>query len=702
MQAWQATVQDEAGNLIFNPAVTVYEADGVTLASIYNEDGSPKDNPFIGSLEGFVQFWAGPGVYKIRGANGGQTELWEIDLGGLGVAESALVTASDALHRSRLTVPDLEHLMSGGDEFEIGSVVLTRAEGYSYEVVAGSPDIITDSGVMLRVSPDAPRMTPRMFGAVGDGVTDDTAAWAAFQAAKGAKYVPAGRYLVNGAVKRFDQGCFGNGEFDDPSAAWDQPRGDRERDSILVHRNDIDANTQLVSPVIKTQTHVNFERDVPSGSFKHVCGAYHEATYDGYYNTRADTNQNFTVLGSACRNRMAGLFGGLAHLAYYEDATETESPDILTYGGSKGGCSFMRSTRKALYASGGYGFGHEVYMLNSADEPDDIPYLNNDEYSFDTWTSAVKWTAGGNAPTSSGLLMHGLGGKHGFWNGLVIGGSAFRINNDTQGVAGTVAVNLASHRSASGYADIGIKFRTNNWHTYFRAGHRSRASLTRMIYEAGVAGLSVESSESNGAYIRLGNGADGTPAAPFTERGRITSGASATIVRSVAGEVQLDAGGNIYSATSARFAPATSLDGTRSLGGADRRWATVFASTGTINTSDARDKTDIRDISDRESAVANAIRGMMKAYRFKDAVSDKGDGARIHFGVIAQDVAAAFEAEGLDPNRYALFCYDEWDGSDEEVITSEGEDVVVNAAVKAGNRYGIRYDELLAFMVASL
>ncbi len=77
MEAWQATVQDEAGNTVFNPQITVYESDGVTLASIFNEDGTPKANPFTGSLEGFAQFWAGPGVYKIRGANGGQTELWD-------------------------------------------------------------------------------------------------------------------------------------------------------------------------------------------------------------------------------------------------------------------------------------------------------------------------------------------------------------------------------------------------------------------------------------------------------------------------------------------------------------------------------------------------------------------------------------------------------------------------------------------------
>ena len=43
----------------------------------------------------------------------------------------------------------------------------------------------------------------------------------------------------------------------------------------------------------------------------------------------------------------------------------------------------------------------------------------------------------------------------------------------------------------------------------------------------------------------------------------------------------------------------------------------------------------------------------------KDAVAKKGDDARIHTGVIAQDLIAVFDSEGLDAHRYGLFCYDE-------------------------------------------
>lgn len=139
--------------------------------------------------------------------------------------------------------------------------------------------------------------------------------------------------------------------------------------------------------------------------------------------------------------------------------------------------------------------------------------------------------------------------------------------------------------------------------------------------------------------------------------------------------------------TSGNLIPA--IDNTFSLGSSGNRWSVVYAATGSINTSDEREKQDIKDLSDAERQVAIAIKGLIKSFRFKDAVEKKGDKARIHFGVMAQQVAEAFKIVGLNPDDYALFCYDEW--KDDEAI-----------GLKAGNRYGIRYDELLAFVISAL
>ena len=143
--------------------------------------------------------------------------------------------------------------------------------------------------------------------------------------------------------------------------------------------------------------------------------------------------------------------------------------------------------------------------------------------------------------------------------------------------------------------------------------------------------------------------------------------------------------------------PAT--DNVQPLGAAANRWSVVYAGTGTINTSDEREKQQIADLDDAERRVAVAIKGLVKKYKYNDAVALKGDDARIHVGVIAQEVIAAFAAEGLDATRYALLCHDTWEAEPEEVDKNGN---VINPGIEAGERYGIRYDELLAFMIAAL
>ena len=123
-------------------------------------------------------------------------------------------------------------------------------------------------------------------------------------------------------------------------------------------------------------------------------------------------------------------------------------------------------------------------------------------------------------------------------------------------------------------------------------------------------------------------------------------------------------------------------DNACSLGISAYRWSTVYAGTGTINTSDSTLKQDIAGLGQAELNVAATIKTRIKKFRFVDAVASKGDDARIHVGVIAQEVEQAFVDEGLDPRRYAMFCEDTLDDG--------------------SKRLGIRYDELLAFVIAAL
>ena len=65
----------------------------------------------------------------------------------------------------------------------------------------------------------------------------------------------------------------------------------------------------------------------------------------------------------------------------------------------------------------------------------------------------------------------------------------------------------------------------------------------------------------------------------------------------------------------------------------------------------------------------------------------------------AQDVQAAFAAEGLDGFAYGVLCKDVWEAQPAE-IGDGGE--IETPALPAGERLGIRYDQLLVWIAAGV
>jgi len=159
------------------------------------------------------------------------------------------------------------------------------------------------------------------------------------------------------------------------------------------------------------------------------------------------------------------------------------------------------------------------------------------------------------------------------------------------------------------------------------------------------------------------------------------------------------------------------------------RWDNIWATNGTIQTSDFNEKQDIASLTATEMLVGKRISALFKTFRWKDKVLEKGDNARTHTGVIAQDVQAAFTAEGLDAGDYALFISDTWWETQTEVPAVEAvaevldeDGNVTTEAVEAVDAYtdtdvykteaeapegatektrlGIRYPELLSFVAA--
>lgn len=128
-------------------------------------------------------------------------------------------------------------------------------------------------------------------------------------------------------------------------------------------------------------------------------------------------------------------------------------------------------------------------------------------------------------------------------------------------------------------------------------------------------------------------------------------------------------------------------DNVYDIAGPSFRFNDAYVANGVTKTSDANEKQDIAELDAAERRVAVACKGLLRKYRWKNMVAEKGDAARIHFGIVAQDLEAAFAAEGLDAGRYGMFMSDAW------IDETTGEQ---------RTRKGVRYDELLAFIIAAL
>ncbi len=178
------------------------------------------------------------------------------------------------------------------------------------------------------------------------------------------------------------------------------------------------------------------------------------------------------------------------------------------------------------------------------------------------------------------------------------------------------------------------------------------------------------------------------------------------------------------------------VDNRSTVGNASAAYATLYARTGTINTSDARLKCDLRYLTSAEIAAARDIARAIGVYRWRDAVECKGEGAREHIGPTVQRAIEIMQAHGLDPFNYGFICHDTWEQQTVEhpavearpaipatdaapevldtfgdvitpaVLASEGFPAVearaayTEVVLEAGDRYAFRYDELAMFIAA--
>jgi hypothetical protein len=152
-----------------------------------------------------------------------------------------------------------------------------------------------------------------------------------------------------------------------------------------------------------------------------------------------------------------------------------------------------------------------------------------------------------------------------------------------------------------------------------------------------------------------------------------------------------------YSTGARNFRPLET--GTHYCGVAAFSWAGGSTQVAFTVTSDARKKQQIKSLSQSELSVAVKLKGLLRSFKLNSQVDEFGDKAKIHVGVIAQDVIAAFKTEGLNALDYEIVNYSEWEGSP-EVRSEDGS--LMSASVESGNLYSVNYEQLLAFIISAM
>jgi len=625
-----------------SPTTTYVDSAGVTT----------NTNPIILDSRGEANVWLGTGTYKFKLLSATDVEIWTVD-----------------------NIP-------GAPASNAALVALAASDGSSLVgfIQSGTGAVATTVQTKLRES-----VSVKDFGAVGDGVTDDTAAiqaaidyansvWVGGSQLGGGLtiYIPAGRYKLGALIYKNGANLQGAG---------------KEHTQLRVYGN----NTTLISASATPST-LTASGNLFYGSWKDFA----VLSWEGANGSTPTGQVGWDATGFSrwyCENIYFGWGNGFTGIRMTNAILAGSGGPAQWYN------TFVGCFCEKHYAGAG---GTGLLLGDTSSTKEQITTWN--------WIGgAIRGSgdgtgAGLNLQSGTGCTFYGVTFEA-IGNAVLLGSSA-----------GT--------RFANSIDFIGCYWEGNtvNWNVY--------AGCTNNGFVGGF--QTGGTSTDNGSYTRFAipgatkSHIQGSSAVDYWEVRMLNGGANRPKFISASTVSGIDFVDNLANAANIYIVPQSSAswnylnatvnfatplwesgtggfspgdDNVKVLGRGSYRWNTVYAGTGTINTSDAREKQQVRTLLDAEKAVAIKLKGLIRAFKFNDAVEKKGDAARIHVGVIAQEVMAAFQAEGLDPMRYAIVCFDEWE-AEPEMLGEDGN--VIRVSKPAGNRYGVRYEELLAFIIAAL
>lgn len=601
-----------------------------------------------------------------------------------------------------------------GGEVKFTTAVQTTTGAVDASIVAYDPpftgSVATDVEAKL-----AQYISVKDFGAVGDGVTDDTAAFDAAEAylgtvSGGVMFVPPGDYRLNWVCTTSNiivQGSGGLGEFD---LACLRPF------SLSTPPITIGDGTTLVRYCQLVNLHISGSDGTPSGITNYANNAPSAVLFKG------------------------GSIGTIINGCVFYNGKKTVSlePSATT---PVTGLRFISCVIRNDILDSNLSRG--IYTVRLADPG----YNTDNKFTLTKLNKPGDGYAAEVDGTITGITFEVFQSYWDFkpsWGILLKGGSgivcddlqldpgttgAIIIEADSDGDVGRFITGVMRHggqkfKMPSYTVDIpaeadtfAFKARLPNAHlglqTFFGLADNPYDTLTQIVANPGVAGsLRLESADliiNEEVFVRGGNVADAMYLSAATVNGgaymeALGANEAVRLVANGTGPIILE------SATAVR----PNSNGSVSLGTASFRWSEVHAVNGTIQTSDETAKQQIGSIDD---AVLRAWGNVeYYQYKFNHAVEAKGNGARWHVGVIAQRVKEAFESEGVDPFSYGILCYDEWDDEYEDVRETytvieqatgqeltqyrfTGEKRLIRAA---GRQLGVRYDEALALECAYL
>jgi len=357
------------------------------------------------------------------------------------------------------------------------------------------------------------------------------------------------------------------------------------------------------------------------------------------------------------------------------------------------------------------------------------------------------WNANANTPA----LASGVGTKGDYY---VVGtaGSTTLDGISNWGIGDWAVFNGSVWQRVEGGADLnGVNLTASGSVTfsaltgYFKANGASVGTASATIPNTDVSGLGTMSTQNANAVAVTGGSINGTTLGATTAAtGRVTTltvTTQANVVGGSGGGWRVDgtvavtrdqdfsiaqigfndatmdirtSSANRMRVTSTYLRP--SNNNAMSLGDGTNRWSEVFAVNGTINTSDAREKTAVSALNDAELTAAKQLAKEIGTFKFLSAIAEKGDAARHHVGMTVQRAIEIMQANGLDPFGYGFICYNQWDDqvrhyeatSEIPAVLDEDSNVIEPAIpaqpertevdAVAGDRYGFRVDQLLLFI----